>query len=325
MRWIKNMQVRNIAFVVHRYYPFPGGSETTVRAMAETVASRGHNVTVWAPTNQGNQNGVFVTDDPNYLFNKDLIIMHGVGPGPQNFIAENLNKINSPLMYMIIKPEETPIHLKAAQGCKWVAASTLEDYEFVDRYNLRNKTINYRYGLLKSTIYGEKTFREKYNLPKDKTMFLSCGGYWAHKGMDELVNTFNSVKPDNAFLVTTGYHDINSKPKDSDVVFNLMLEDKKDVLNAMADANYYILNSYEEGFGLVLLESMFNKLPWIARNIAAAKMFNNKGLVYDNNDQLKEYLKNIKNYNFNIEDNYHYVQNNHTAEVMVDDLLKVLQ
>jgi len=52
-----------IVWVVHRYYPYPGGSENNVRNISETMVKTGHDVTVWSPTNMGDQNGVKVTAD----------------------------------------------------------------------------------------------------------------------------------------------------------------------------------------------------------------------------------------------------------------------
>ena len=44
-----------LLFVVHRYYPFPGGSEYYTAAMAEEALSRGHDVTVLTGEHQGDQ------------------------------------------------------------------------------------------------------------------------------------------------------------------------------------------------------------------------------------------------------------------------------
>ena len=67
-----------ILFVVHRYYPFPGGSENYVRWMAEEMLGRGHVVAVYSDEHQGDRNGVRVTSARAILQEKwDLIIVHG--------------------------------------------------------------------------------------------------------------------------------------------------------------------------------------------------------------------------------------------------------
>lgn len=317
-----------IAWVVHRYYPYPGGSENNVRNIAEAMVNLGHKVLVWAPTNQGNQNGVFVTDNHGYLADPsiDLVIIHGAGPGAQNFIIDNLSVLNKKSVYYIVKPEETPIHLRALQNCTYVAASTPEDYDFVKRHNVEHKTINVRYGILENEVYGQKTFRHKYGLPRDKKMFLSCGGYWYNKGMKELAADFVKAGRKDSFLVTTGYnHDLNFMPQNSENVYNFILNDHRDVYNAMADADYYVMNSFEEGYGIVLIESMFNKLPWISRRIAAAKLFREYGVTYNSSDELVDIIKNIDDSTFAVEEAYDLVKTNHTSTQTALDFLEVLK
>ena len=67
-----------ILFVVHRYAPYPGGSEINVQNMAEELLARGHDVTVLAETHQGDYNGVKLTSDYQRLGEPwNLIIVHG--------------------------------------------------------------------------------------------------------------------------------------------------------------------------------------------------------------------------------------------------------
>ena len=56
-----------ICFVVHRYAPFPGGSEYYVQQMAEECVQRHHDVTVLAGEHKGHLNGVRLTSDANDL------------------------------------------------------------------------------------------------------------------------------------------------------------------------------------------------------------------------------------------------------------------
>ena len=68
-----------LLFVVHRYAPYPGGSEYNTANMAEEMLRRGHDVTVLAGQHQGDYNGVKVSNDYNAILNQpwDLIIVHG--------------------------------------------------------------------------------------------------------------------------------------------------------------------------------------------------------------------------------------------------------
>ena len=92
----------------------------------------------------------------------------------------------------------------------------------------------------------------------------------------------------------------------------------------MSAADAYIMNSYEEGFGLVLLESMMNKTPWYARDIAGAKDMCYYGTTYNNEDELMELLRNHKRNDKKIEDAYNYVMANHTIQDTANDIEDVL-
>ena len=84
------------------------------------------------------------------------------------------------------------------------------------------------------------------------------------------------------------------------------------------------MNSYEEGFGLVLLESMMNRTPWYARDIAGAKDMCYYGTTYKNEDELMELLRNHERNDKKIEDAYNYVMANHTIQDTCNDIEDVL-
>jgi glycosyltransferase involved in cell wall biosynthesis len=155
-------------------------------------------------------------------------------------------------------------------------------------------------------------------------MFLSCGGYWQNKKMIELANAFMEANLDNAILVTTGYDNrFGIMPQKTDNVIPLMIEDPKDVKDAIADADCYIMNSDAEGFGLVILESMINETPWISRNIAGAKLLSKFGTVYETEDELVEILKHWRPSNTDAA--FEYVTTNHLIKNTVDDIENVLK
>ena len=169
-------------------------------------------------------------------------------------------------------------------------------------------------------------FKDKYNIPKDKKMFLSCGGYWPNKKMIELAAAFNKANLKDAILVTTGYDNrFDIMPKASENVIPLMVEDPKDIKNAIADADCYIMNSDAEGFGLVILESMINKTPWISRNIAGAKLLAQFGKVYETEEELIPLLQNFTKNEEKIEKSYQYVIKNNLIANTVDDILKLIK
>ena len=275
-----------LLYVVHRYYPFPGGSEYNVQSMAEESLSRGHTVAVLAGEHKGDQNGVIVTSDANILMQQwDLIIVHGADVAVQNFVLSNAKVIPNPILYIIVLPSGSPTSLKALEDCKYVGWCTPEDYAYVQKHNVLHKSVNIRYGLRYNNSMGKSGFKNKYNI--QGTMFLSCGGYWPNKAMKELAKIFENANIPDAVLVTTGYDNRhNLMPERSNKVIPLLIDDKAEVMSAISEADCYVMHSFIEGFGLVLLESMLNETPWIARYGSGAALLHNWGKTYTTDQQL---------------------------------------
>ena len=315
-----------ICFVVHRYAPFPGGSEYYVQQMAEECVQRHHDVTVIAGEHKGHLNGVRVTSDANDLQDKDLIVVHGGDVGVQNFVLSNASRIESPMLYMLIKPSESSICLQALKDVKYIGCSAPEDWEHVKKFDVENKSHKVIHGISPTDCIGEEgKFKDKYGIPKDKKMFLSCGGYWPNKKMIELADAFRKADLKDAILVTTGYDNrFGIMPHASENVIPLMVEDPKDIKNAIVDADCYVMNSDAEGFGLVILESMINKTPWISRNIAGAKLLADYGQVYDTEEELIPLLQNFNRDGNKVEYAYQHVIQNHLIKNTVDDILSLI-
>lgn len=315
-----------LCFVVHRYAPFPGGSEYYVQQMAEECVRRGHDVTVVTGEHKGNLNGVRVSSEANDLLNKDLVIVHGGDVGVQNFVLDHIPVIDSPVMFMIIKPSESETYIRAIKNAKFIACSTIEDWDYVKKWGVENKACRVIHGIAPADCTGiSGSFKDKYEIPHDKKMFLSCGGYWPNKRMIELANIFREANLPNSILVTTGYDNrYGIMPHASDAVIPLMVEDPQDVKNAIKDADCYIMNSDSEGFGLVILEAMLNETPWIARNIAGAKLLSSFGTTYDSEGELVNLLRSWTRDDNKVKQAHEYVIKNHLIQNTVDDILKIL-
>jgi glycosyltransferase involved in cell wall biosynthesis len=321
------MMNKKICFVVHRYAPFPGGSEYYVQQMAEECVQRHLDVTVIAGEHKGDLNGVRVTSDLNHLRDQDLVVVHGGDVGVQDYVLSVAKHLNSPVLYMLIKPSESPNCVQALKDVAYIGCSTLEDWEHVKRWGVHNKSFKVVHGISPTDCIGEKDkFKEKYNLPKDKKMFLSCGGYWPNKRMIELALAFEKAGLEDSILVTTGYDNRhNLIPTARNNIFPLMVDDPKDVKNAIADADCYLMHSSEEGFGLVILEAMLNKTPWISRNIAGAKLLSRFGQTYETDDQLISLLKSFERDEEKVKVSYDYVVKSHLISNTVDDILKIIE
>jgi len=308
-----------LLFVVHRYYPFPGGSEYYVRDMAEEMTRRKHDVTVLAHEHQGNQNGVLVSNDYNTILNRkwDLIVVHGGDVISQNIIHINADKIQSPVLYLIVKPSESPTCLHGLREHRFLGYSTSMDVDHLKKHNVIDKGRRVRHGI-EQVAYFRQNFNEK------KTIFVSAGGFWAHKAMTPLAEAFTKAKIPNAELHLYGYGEEHLMPVETDNVKCFFGKEKADVLFAISAADAYIMNSYEEGFGLVLLEAMMNKTPWYAREVAGAKDMCYYGTTYQNEQELMDLLHKHKRNDKKIDDAYNYVMANHTIHDTCNDIEDVL-
>lgn len=309
---------KRLLFVVHRYVPYPGGSEYYVRDMAEEALRKGHDVTVLTHTHQGDQNGVKVTEDYNILGQKwDLIIVHGGDVVSQNIVHYNAYAINrvSPVAYMLIKPSQSDICLNGLKHHRFVTYSTMDDIEFLHKHDVWNKARRIRHG-----IVPERTIVEKKN--HDKPIYVSAGGFYPHKAMMPLAEAFEKSDVEGE-LHLYGYGE-GPMPNQTERVKVFFGQPKENVMQAIASANAYIMNSYEEGFGLVLLEAMMNKTPWFARNIAGAREMSQYGNIYENETELMKLLKSYKRLDKKIEDAYSYVMANHTISETVCDIEDIL-
>lgn len=307
-----------VLFVVHRYAPFPGGSEYYVQNMAEEMLRRRHDVAVLAHEHQGNYNDVTVSNDYNTILNQkwDLIIVHGGDVISQNIIHINADKLQSPVLYMIVKPSDSEVCVQGLKQHRFLGYSTTMDVEHLKKHDVLHKGRRVRHG-----IVADQHIRQK---KTDKTIFISAGGFWPHKAMTPLADAFEQANIPNAELHLYGYGEQHLMPKETDKVKCFYGKSKTDVLLSISAADAYIMNSYEEGFGLVLLEAMINKTPWYARNIAGAKDMCYHGTVYDTEKQLTELLRNHTRNEKKIEDAYNYVMCNHTIQDTCNDIDDIL-
>ena len=317
--------MKRILYVVHRYAPFPGGSENNVRCMAEETLRRGHVAAVFAGEHMGDYNGVRVSSDPNILLERwDLIVVHGATVGVQDFVLSNYHNIPSPILFLLILPKEAPIHDFAIEHIPYIGCSTYEDWEFLSSKQATHKGVQFSYGIDVVNTTGTSGFREKYNITS-KYMFLSCGGFWQNKAMPELVEVFNQLERDDVTLVLTGYDNRSGlMPPSTDRVKSIMLESRDDVLSAISEADLYIMHSHSEGFGLVILEAMLNNTPWVARNIAAARLLSDHGFAYNTDAELLYYMREFKGVSPEVlHANRNFVLANHSIRNTVDSILGV--
>ena len=126
-------------------------------------------------------------------------------------------------------------------------------------------------------IEGMSSIREEYGIPKDDAfIFIFIGRVVKDKGVNELVSAFDrlSHEKDNVYLFLLG-----AKEKDLDPIeekTEKLMEANKhiyavgrqnDVRPWLAASNAFVLPSYREGVGMVLLEANAMGVPCIASDI----------------------------------------------------------
>lgn len=311
-------------FVVHRYAPFPGGSENYVRDMAEELVNLKHDVTVLTHEHKGDLNGVKVTSDYQIMgrVKYDLIIVHGADCISQNIALYNIETIPSPVCYMIIKPSISQIAMKGLSEAKFLSYSTDADISHIRMNGFESKARRIRHGIVPKTTLNSKN--SPYVL--DRKYYTSAGGYYPHKAMVPLADYWKNSRT-KKYLVLDGYGE-GKIPPESFTVFVNQHRRREDVLKTIAGSNGYIMNSYEEGFGLVLLEAMLNKVPVYSRNVGAAKEIPYV-MVYEKEEELIPLIEQFESYDEDYRNNwvkcaYNHVMTNHTITQTVNDILDIV-
>lgn len=315
----------NVLFVAHRYAPYPGGTEYNVQRMAESLLANDHNVWVLADIHKGNYNGVGLTSDYNLLIHPDwdLIAIHGYGP-TQAVALNNSHLIPAKKLYMLIDPESNPSTLHGMRYCDFLGWGTSFDLQHINSHGYNNKAQRLRYVVNESLGDTQLDFRKKHNITT-KYMFLSCGGFWNHKRMPELIQAFEEANVPDTTLVLTGYDNRDGwMPTETATVRSVFDPTLEEVYAAMKAADLYIMNSQREGYGIVILEAMFNKAEWIGRDIAAAHDLQQYGSVYTEYSELVKLLANWKPNPLKVESAYQYVMHNHLPVNFRNDLEKML-
>jgi glycosyltransferase involved in cell wall biosynthesis len=317
-----------ILFVAHRYFPIVGGTEFFVRFMAEELLKRNHKITVLADFHKGNQNGILVTSNKFELVKEyDFIIVHGGECSLQDYVHSKsyiLTKLfRKKIIYMIIKPSDNANCLKSLENSTFLTYSTSFDKKYIYDHGYAHKAVRVRHGIPLFESVGKPGFKKKFGI-RTKYMYLSSGGYWPNKGIDELYQAFKEIKLNDATLIFTGYDMYHLAPPEIPNIKVLKDISRQDVLNGMHESDLYIMNSTSEGFGMVLLEAMVNRCPWISRDIAGAHDLSKYGTTYDSYAKLKYLLKNYKKDTKLINQAFDYTKHNYLIENTVNDIEKIL-
>jgi glycosyltransferase involved in cell wall biosynthesis len=320
----------NLLFVVHRAYPYPGGSEAFVHWMAVECLRRGHHVGILADTNQGDCAGILITANRQItdMQDWDLIIVHGADCVTQDFIHRQgpLNS-NIPVLYQIIQPSSSPTALQGMDRAKFIGVSTVADQDHVYRYRHQSKMRVIPHGIPEDRL-GRPGFKKAHGITGK--MVMSAGGFWPHKGMNSLADRFRQSGNTDSTLCLFGYDKFDLAPEQTDRVKIFQGLSDPELLDALSEADLYVMNSRIEGFGLVLLEAMLNKVPWVSRAVGGAPDMRDYGRVMDstpNLDLLEMFgdpRRNEKDLENTKQRSFDYVKTHHLIYNTVDGIEKVL-
>lgn len=116
--------------------------------------------------------------------------------------------------------------------------------------------------------------RKKLGIEKDKILFLFVGRIDKGKGISELVSAFNKMKKIHPSIELI----ILGPLQDSSLVkiiepFWRGFKESNELSKWYSAADVFVLPTYHESFGLVLLEALYYNLPIITTNIAVLQEF----------------------------------------------------
>jgi len=321
-----------LLFVVHRYAPYPGGSEYYTHNLAKEAVRQGHDVLVLSDIHQGDFEGVAVTSDRRVVRDMkfDLIIVHGSCP-TQDFVHAEYN-LPSPVYYMLIEPPKNMVAREyGTRNATWIGYDTTQDYRYIESLpvDLHRKAVPYVHGIPHSAKGTAGRIKELVGV-KTKYMAMAAGGYWPHKRFHDIVTAFNMANHPDWSLVLFGYDtQYGSIPTHgNERVIPIVDAETSDIYDAMADADVCIMNSESEGYGLTLLEAMYNKTYWWSTPVAAGDDLHQLGFgsIITSVDGLSMLFRNSElpaspEY---LERAYRYVRGHHMIEHSLAGILAVI-
>jgi glycosyltransferase involved in cell wall biosynthesis len=238
-------------------------------------------------------------------------------------------------MYLLIKPHNNPIMYEGMKNAKWMGCATLLDIGFVINAGYKDKIKVIKYGINPPSpelLLSRDELDVKFGLNPNKDIVLSCGGFWPHKGFKGLAECFRNANPHSLQLVLTGYDwQGYDKSIESENIKQLYLEDLIDVYSFMFHAEQYVMNSTDEGFGLVLLEASFYGVPWLSRAVGGAPDLAEAGLgmLYETDETLMTWIRRFDENMVRLnpatpEELHDYVVEHYDPMVVTENLLSVL-
>ena len=290
-----------------------GGSEYYVHWLASEAAERGWDVTVLTDVHQGDQGEIVVTSDYSLLWSVryDLIIVHGADCSSQDAVYHWLaaGAVASPVLYLLIKPSASKASYAGMQHSRYLGWSTSLDLECIHSLGQGAKAVHVTHGVQPSALGRPGAWRDRLGMaPRGKAdapagrLFVSAGGFGPHKRVRELAAAFAEARREGDHLILFGYQapheDVQGYFAACEAVPGVTVRfggERQEVLDALCEADLYVMNSEWEGFGLVLLEAMLNGTEWAATaGAGAADDLAEFGTTYKSHEELISVLRNFR-------------------------------
>ena len=179
-----------------------------------------------------------------------------------------------------------------------------------------------KYDISKKEIW-KKEILDQYDIPPNKKIFGYVGRLALEKGINELLQAFLELAPQDSILILVGpYYGIDALDqvvykKAQDTANIIFVGPVSNAAKFYATFDYLILPSHREGFGLVVLEAAAMGTPIIVSNIKGPTEFvkdRHNGLYFE--VQSAESLKNTLEEALNMDDSvYKELGNNAYTDV----------
>lgn len=132
-----------------------------------------------------------------------------------------------------------------------------------------------------NSLASSKHLREELNLPKDKTILLGVGNFIKGKNWETIFHQINSLKNTIFVLVGNGeekenYLKLIQKLAVEEQVFIISRREGIELQKYFKASDIFILPSFSDRFGYVVVEALASSLPVIcSENCGAASLINN--------------------------------------------------
>ncbi len=205
--------------------------------------------------------------------------------------------------------------------------------EFLKKYQAKDTEVIYN--LIDKEKIIKDSQAEKITYEKDKLNLISVGRIHPIKGYDRLIEVLHKLDLDKK-LDKVVVRLIGSGPDDDkikEMITNYKLEDKVKLLGKKKNpfpyvkaSDCFLMTSRFESFGLVILESLILKVPVLALEVLSIHeimdkkygmivensfegLYNGILSIIENQDILKKYLDNLKDFSYNIDDIVKKIEN----------------